>query len=611
MTVRSAVYVASELLRQEVIDDCHMVAHSIGFELVRGVGLDANSNLTAATLQLVPRCPDGMCVDGCLHAVMISLLGIALHGKADRTARHVAAQAIYRSACAMFDNKYACTHGFGHGLGAAMISGLISIDESLALCNQLVPETPEWCEGGFLMETVGARIIAAVSNAAARIEGEANADEGVAPPGIAANGLPFDSALAGEEVEGGFTPGDQIEPFGEMHDEQQHLLDFEHAAEEKKEEEEEEEEGGAQSGRTGPVAATAIEGHAIAMDDGDDGAPSMYFARGQLCNGIPSRLQRWCVQHVGEALAFATCHDVGSAFHGCEAAAGEPEMVHSCKDAAQEEVNFASSFHTQATPDDGTAPPAIAVAQFMLGPCGSKGAAAPIDPTSPAGRWCCGGQFIPAETTMGAEDVHRDGGWRLTKQWVCAEAPLWVAEGKGGGEGGDGGEGGAGSDGSDGSDGSADSDGGKGGDGGDGSSNQQVQMRGDVHDAAAKAGAQPHSSLLSATPPTSSLRIPASSLSTLSPASPPPALHSASIAGETTPLQRTGSGGSGGSGGSISTRGEASMLLALGSAALLCLLAGWWRQRQRRRPAHKVADVKSAGHVQKVKMVELMPDADL
>ena len=55
----------SELLRQEKIDEPAIWSHiPPGAQLpTRGVGLDANSNLTAATLQLVPRCPDGMRVD--------------------------------------------------------------------------------------------------------------------------------------------------------------------------------------------------------------------------------------------------------------------------------------------------------------------------------------------------------------------------------------------------------------------------------------------------------------------------------------------------------------------------------------------------------------------
>ena len=341
------------------------------------------------------------------------------------------------------------------------------------------------------------------------------------------------------------------------------------------------------------------------MDDGDDGAPSMYFARGQPCNGNVT-----AAESASSMLARRSPSPPAMTWGAPSMAArptGEPEMVHSCKDAAQEEVNFASSFHTQATPDDGTAPPAIAVASL----CST------VRPPPPQHRSTL---HLPqaagaAEGSSSQRRPRHSFGACLAvaaHKAVSDEAPP------------------------------------------QGSRGQKAAVKAAMAVKAVRAVMAAMAAMAVRTamavkaamavmaaaiskfkcaaprmtrlrrrvpsrtcrccqrPPQLRLCAPSHLPLHLSPAAPPPALHPPSIAGETTPLQRTGSGGSGGgSGGSISTRGEASMLLALGSAALLCPLPAGGASGSVAALHTKWLMSRALGTSCKVKMVELMPDADL
>jgi hypothetical protein len=154
-TIRAATCVLAQLHRQRVIDDCHLAAHDVGALIVAThyggrTGPEEEDDLAATTLLLVPHCRPFDCSDGCMHAVMTSLIGVALRrldgpshdGVATPTSTASARDSlapIFSSACgreartASFSGNqhplapdfrsrydYSCVHGLGHGLGHAV-----------------------------------------------------------------------------------------------------------------------------------------------------------------------------------------------------------------------------------------------------------------------------------------------------------------------------------------------------------------------------------------------------------------------------------------------------------------------------------------------------------
>ena len=112
-TIRAATCTLAQLLWQGVIDDCHMAAHGVGHALVashRRQEANDDDDLAATALLLVPRCRLSSCSDGCMHAVMTSLIGVAIRrlrrnfhdgpasGASGATPRDAVAT-VYTSAC--------------------------------------------------------------------------------------------------------------------------------------------------------------------------------------------------------------------------------------------------------------------------------------------------------------------------------------------------------------------------------------------------------------------------------------------------------------------------------------------------------------------------------
>ena len=241
---RTAICVARDLVANGLLDDCHLVAHAIGHALVRqssssGI-LSSEDELAEAASKVIPQCPERACTDGCVHAVMISLLAHLFHDRAIRPDSPTAIRkglAIFNAACGP-EPTYSCEHGLGHGIGGLVTSGLIRLDEGLAMCSHIAAHQYT-CEGGFTMEIVGTRVAAAAAAAAA------------AAPG--------NSTLHAEQA---------LQQQQPLQQQQQQ--------------------------------------------------PAAVFAVHSLCHGFPQRLSRWCFEHVGEALAFATCHDLALSTAACE-----------------------------------------------------------------------------------------------------------------------------------------------------------------------------------------------------------------------------------------------------------------------------------------------------
>lgn len=174
----AAVCLARHLVNANMLDDCHLVAHAIGRALWQRYAahhaVDTSTNLAHAAAELVPQCPSMMCVDGCVHALMIELL------RASLPLEHPvqSAQAIVNVACsdatlaiALGNSdlgnsdehrsrwRYACYHGVGHGLGALAFAGDFEVPYATGLCATLAPEMWQYaCSGGLPMELADSRL---------------------------------------------------------------------------------------------------------------------------------------------------------------------------------------------------------------------------------------------------------------------------------------------------------------------------------------------------------------------------------------------------------------------------------------------------------------------
>ena len=182
----AAICLSQHLVDTQLLDDCHLVAHSVGHALWQRYAssndVSTGKQLALAASQLAPRCPSNLCSDGCLHAVMIELLRATLRaGQALSTARpmiDVACGSATRTVALRNSGQgasdaarwdYGCYHGVGHGLGALTFDRTIALADARALCTTLAPTVPlsKACVGGLIMELVDSRLQAAADTPAA------------------------------------------------------------------------------------------------------------------------------------------------------------------------------------------------------------------------------------------------------------------------------------------------------------------------------------------------------------------------------------------------------------------------------------------------------------
>jgi hypothetical protein len=178
--IGTALCISQRLLSAELLSDCHMVAHAVG-EAAAEWHTAGHPILSwfaeawpAAFLErwmvsmsekLLPSCP-AACTDGCMHAVLIQLVLKALRAGAPPRPALIAKVCTLKHAPKRLTDyakglwEYGCVHGLGHGLGAAVTLGLVTIPEAESHCDQFFAASSERrnCKVGFLMEVVDSRI---------------------------------------------------------------------------------------------------------------------------------------------------------------------------------------------------------------------------------------------------------------------------------------------------------------------------------------------------------------------------------------------------------------------------------------------------------------------
>ena len=336
-TIGAAICTADRLVRHRLLDDCHLVAHALGQTLWQRYAarhaVSTAEQLSHAAATLVPLCPPRLCLDGCIHAVLVELLAAAKRSGLDLTA----ARPLGEAACGeqtraaalagdvgigrrladdhVFQWDYSCHHGIGHGIGALVASGLLDLPSALPLCGAIVPDIhtsiqpAQICESGMLMEVVDARVEMAAAHAWA-------------------SGSLLDSYTVNHVCK-------------DITETTTQLMESQHME--------------------------SVRAH---------------------------RLQSSCFENLGEGLMFASCHDETLSLAACANLAAETRSTdvqrqyrRTCEDAARSEANTLLTEARMTQTSGACADSPATIAATLQSPC--MEAAQPLDPNSPLGAWCC------------------------------------------------------------------------------------------------------------------------------------------------------------------------------------------------------------------------------
>jgi len=145
---KAAIGFAKQMKEDGLIDDCHHIAHAIGWLQLRRNQEDLISAFRSCSAQ---------CVQGCLHGVMQSYIP-STELTADSIVKTL--PALCRTVAAATEQDLGipaaliwqqCVHGLGHGM---ISEDFLPLAVAIRVCRQLPSlEEAEWCLGGIFMET--------------------------------------------------------------------------------------------------------------------------------------------------------------------------------------------------------------------------------------------------------------------------------------------------------------------------------------------------------------------------------------------------------------------------------------------------------------------------
>lgn len=137
---KEALQLAHDYKEKRIIDDCHLLAHFIGEEVVKENNFDLAKSFS--------QCSD-QCIQGCYHGVMEQYLS-------QTTTSDSLNQTTLDAVCKSFVEEplayRQCIHGLGHGL---LAHNYLPLEKALNTCELLSSEyDQQTCLGGLFMEHV-------------------------------------------------------------------------------------------------------------------------------------------------------------------------------------------------------------------------------------------------------------------------------------------------------------------------------------------------------------------------------------------------------------------------------------------------------------------------
>jgi len=137
-SAKRAIASAQELVKQGVIEDCHVAAHMIGAANIVKHDFDLETALSSCSMA---------CDEGCVHGVMRTYIPHEIQpSHLAGTIKHICDTT---RADAWLHRQ--CIHGIGHGI---MNNGFLPAREAIKLCNLFEGEDVDSCLGGLFMENM-------------------------------------------------------------------------------------------------------------------------------------------------------------------------------------------------------------------------------------------------------------------------------------------------------------------------------------------------------------------------------------------------------------------------------------------------------------------------
>ena len=142
-TAEIALLKAKKFQRTDNIDDCHLIAHFIGEEVLNKHSADLGKALAECSMD---------CNQGCVHGAVQTYIS----EKSDTD--NITADLISVCDTVSYDNRLRrqCIHGVGHGL---LTGGLMPIAEAIESCHRFKGREISICLGGTFMENMQSHLL--------------------------------------------------------------------------------------------------------------------------------------------------------------------------------------------------------------------------------------------------------------------------------------------------------------------------------------------------------------------------------------------------------------------------------------------------------------------